>query len=285
MRSGYAGAVPALAPPVALAYGLSWGLAGVFYLLGGRFPDPARPLLSFLFALAYMWGPGVSALFFAHRQGLRLPVRGRPNRYWLWAWGLPPVWVGLAALLTLPLAGWRGLGPMKAAVGGPLAALPDPVFLLLLLLQALLAAATVNLVFALGEELFWRGYLWERLKGQGFWSASLTIGLLWGLWHAPLILLFGYHYPEHRLLGVFLMALLATLLTPAHLWVRVRGGSLLPAALLHGGVNAVAGLPLLLFSGGDLTVGFTGLPGMAVLAGFNLWLRREVPVDPPARPH
>jgi hypothetical protein len=66
--------------------------------------------------------------------------------------------------------------------------------------------------------------------------------------------------------------------------VRERGGSLIPAALLHGGVNALAGLPLLLFSGGDLTTGLAGLPGLAALAGFNLWLRREVPLDPPARP-
>lgn len=285
MRAGYAGKVPTLAAPVALAYGLSWALAAGFYLAGGRFPDPDRPLLALAFALAYMWGPGVSALYFARRQGLRLPILGRPNRYWLWAWLLPPFWVGLSVLLSLPLAPWQGFGPLKAAAGGPLSALPDPIFLLLLLLQALFAAASVNLVFALGEELFWRGYLWERLRDQGLWPASLTIGLLWGLWHAPLVLLFGYDYPRHRLAGVFFLVALTTLLTPAHLWVRERGGSLIPAALLHGGLNAVAGLPLLLFASGDLTTGLTGLPGLAILAGFNLWLRREVPVDPPAGPH
>lgn len=278
------GAVRLLAP-LALAYGLSWNLAGAYALLGGRFPDPEHPLPGFLFALAYMWGPGVSALFFARREGLRLPVFGRPNRYWLVAWFLPPFWAGLAVLLSFPLASWRGLGALKAAVPAPMAALPDGVFLLLLLLQALVAAATVNLVFALGEELFWRGYLWERLRGEGFWPASLTIGLVWGLWHAPLILLFGFNYPQHRFLGVFFMVAFTVLLTPAHLWVRERGGSVLPAALLHGGVNALAGLPLLLFSGSDLTTGLVGLPGLAALAGFNLWLRREVPPDTPARPH
>ncbi len=285
MRAGYAGGVPTLTAPIALAYGLSWALAAGLFLAGGRFPDPNRPLLALAFALAYMWGPGVSALLFARRERLRLPVLGRPNRYWLWAWLLPPIWVGLSVLLSLPLGRWQGLAALRAGFQGPLAGLPDPLLLLVLLLQALLAAASVNLVFALGEELFWRGYLWERLRDQGLWPASLTIGLLWGLWHAPLVLLFGYNYPQHRLIGVFFMVALTTLLTPAHLWVRERGGSLIPAALLHGGVNAIAGLPLLLFAGSDLTIGLAGLPGLAVLAGFNLWLRRREPIDPPAGSH
>lgn len=82
----------------------------------------------------------------------------------------------------------------------------------------------MSLLTALGEELFWRGYLWERLRERGFWPASLEIGLYWGLWHAPLILLFGHNSPEPRLLGRGRIVLFALALTPALLYAREKGG-------------------------------------------------------------
>lgn len=49
------------------------------------------------------------------------------------------------------------------------------------------------------------------------------------------------------------------------------------AALLHGTLNAVAGLSLLLVERThDLLVGAVGLPGLFLLALFNLGLRRRV---------
>lgn len=47
--------------------------------------------------------------------------------------------------------------------------------------------ATVNAVFAFGEEFGWRGYLLWELAPWGFWRASFAIGVVWGLWHAPII--------------------------------------------------------------------------------------------------
>jgi membrane protease YdiL (CAAX protease family) len=103
----------------------------------------------------------------------------------------------------------------------------------------------------------------------------LDIGLVWGLWHAPLVLL-GYNYPQHPLAGVGMMTLFTLLLTPALLYVREKGGSLLVPALLHGTLNAVAGLSLLAVERtNDLLVGVLGLPGLFLLAAFNLYLRRR----------
>ena len=66
--------------------------------------------------------------------------------------------------------------------------------LLMMVAQSLAAAVTINMLAALGEELGWRGYLHEKLISRGFWKCSLITGIIWGLWHAPLILQ-GHHYP------------------------------------------------------------------------------------------
>lgn len=248
-------------------FGLSWSLALLFWLLGGRMGTP----LYFAFGAAYMWVPGLVALYFSRKEGLRLPLALKPNRHWLFAWLFP---VGLTLLsipLTLPLAPWRGVEALPIPEGVPLW-----IVFLGSILGGLLAGATVNLLFALGEELMWRGYLWERLRPRGFWPASLEIGLVWGLWHAPLILM-GHNYPSAPILGAGAMTLFTLLLTPALLYVREKGGSLLAPALLHGTLNGVAGLSLLPFERThDLLVGVLGLPGFFLLALFNLWLRRSV---------
>ncbi|MDW8016719.1 MAG: CPBP family intramembrane glutamic endopeptidase [Thermus sp.] len=259
-------------------FGLSWGSYGLFYLLGGRWDlAPGRDPLPLALGFLYMWIPGLVALHFACREGVRIPLALRPNGYWLLAWLFPVALTLLSLPLSLPFGAWRGwqaLLPPNGADGLPeglQAFLP-----LLVLLSGLVAGATVNLVAALGEELLWRGYLFEKLRDRGFWPASLEIGFYWGLWHAPLVLA-GHNYPHTPLLGVPMMILFTLLLTPSLLWVRERGGSVLAAALLHGTLNAVGGLSLLLVERThDLLVGVVGLPGLFLLALFNLWLRRRV---------
>jgi len=68
------------------------------------------------------------------------------------------------------------------------------------LLHGLFAGDTLNALFGFGEEAGWRGYLLHEWKHMQFWKASLFIGLIWGIWHAPLILL-GYNYPQHSPTG------------------------------------------------------------------------------------
>src|SRR5262249_3159615 len=56
----------------------------------------------------------------------------------------------------------------------------------------LVLAATIGTLFrvrtAAGEELGWRGYMLTRLIDAGVHRPVLVSGLVWGLWHVPLIL-------------------------------------------------------------------------------------------------
>jgi len=111
------------------------------------------------------------------------------------------------------------------------------------IISAYVAAITVNAIFALGEEIGWRGYLYDLLGSKPSTKAVLTIGIVWGLWHASATILLGYNYQLNRLTGVALFTLITLFFTYPQLIVTSRaGGSVLPASSFHGMVNSIWGL-------------------------------------------
>ena len=270
---------------VILAYAFSWLLAAGYYALGGRLTQPAAIVVVTL----YMFSPMTAAIIVQkviYKQPLRAPlaISFRPNRWFLVAWFLPPI-AALATLgvsILLPgvkyspdMAGLferfaSSLTPEQiAAAKQQLAA--SPVHLVwIAMLEALIAGVTINAVAGFGEELGWRSLLQGELSDLGFWRSSALIGVIWGIWHAPLVIQ-GHNYPQHPLLGVAMMTVFTLLLSPIFGYVRLKAKSVFAAAIIHGSLNAVAGLPLMVLVGGnDLSVGITGLAGFVVLAAINL---------------
>ena len=227
--------------------------------------------------------------FVTHESWLRASglVRRSPGSGgcpgWLRILGYATIGVGvvvaaLALLLALVIgAGWfkpdwaltsftnnlRGITP-----GGPP---PVAVIWVLTVAASVFAAYTINGLVALGEETGWRGWLQSALEPLGRGQGIVLTGVIWGLWHAPLIVM-GYEYggrlPAAAGIALFtcLCAGLGTLLS----WLRVRSGSVLPAAITHGAFNAFASLPAILVAPGDgldpVLVGLIGWPA-AVLFG------------------
>jgi len=100
----------------------------------------------------------------------------------------------------------------------------------------------------------------------------LLIGIIWGIWHAPIILQ-GHNYPEHPKIGVFMMVIFTILLAPIFSYVRLKAKSVIAAAIIHGTLNATFALNLMVIKGGnDLTVGISGLAGFIALALVNFGL-------------
>ena len=239
-------------------------LEGLAFALFAPKEGLAVPLASLL----YSWTPAFVGLFFARREGVRFPVFGEPNRYWALALLLPPLLAALSVLLALPLGTWRGVEPVQGALGhGP----SGPAFWLYPAGYGLLVSLSVGLVFALGGEIFWRGYLWERFREQGFWPASLALGALWGFWQLPSLLAGGTPAAQ-----VFFTLVLGVLLAPGLILFREWGRAVAPAALFLSGVRVWSFLPSYLVEGPAALVGFYGLSGVAALALFNLLLRRWV---------
>ena len=158
-------------------------------------------------------------------------------------------------------------------------------FLLILLTQALVASVTLNAALALGEETGWRGYLLPALLPLGRLPALLLTGLIWAVWHLPLILL-GYEYPGAPR-GLALLAFVVFCVGAGALlgWFRLRSNSILPAAVAHGAINAWAGVPTLLAAAGAPQHSLLAAPAgllaslcLAVTAGCLWWWQR-----PPTR--
>ncbi len=263
----------------------------------------------------YMFIPLISA-FLVQKWIYRQPAKQAfgisfkwSRWYWLaWLFPFPLAFAVLGISLLFPGVSYSpGMEGMYERLGAALTpeqleqtraqfdALPfHPLWLALF--QALLAGITLNALIAFGEEIGWRGFLLKELAPLGFWKASFLIGIIWGIWHAPVILQ-GHNYPQHPNVGVWMMIAWAMLWGPIFNYIRLKCQSVLGASILHGSINASAGLPLMMIHGGsDLTVGLTGFAGFLVLAGVNIILlliwrwdpvgfpKTEVLIDIPSKP-
>jgi uncharacterized Tic20 family protein len=110
--------------------------------------------------------------------------------------------------------------------------------------------------------------------------------LIWGIWHAPTTLLYGYNFPQHPYLGVLLLPAGFTLLGVILSWLNLKARSPWVAGLGHGAFNAVAGLIFLLLKPGFDTalagspLGLAGWIPMAALVALLVWTK-QLPVAEP----
>lgn len=158
--------------------------------------------------------------------------------------------LGLYPADFIHFSGFQQLTEMELAKAG-LSELPFPIGVQVVsqLLSVLIIALFLNIVPALGEEIGWRGWLLPKLLRFGPWPAILISGVVWGLWHAPVILL-GYNYPgTPGWLALAAMVGFSTIMGGIFGWLRLRGGSVWPAALAHSSLNAAAAPLMMVFIG------------------------------------
>ncbi len=290
---------------LALAFGLSW-LVALPLWLGDGLANPWFPVIS----IAMMLTPAIAAL-------VTVFAIERPARPWR-ALGLVPLkpagrliaYLALAVVVpvalifaALPIGALFGVYSMdlvnfsgfQAMLDEQLAAegvgnleLPLPVVVLVLLqLVSIPVGAFLNLIPALGEELGWRGWLLPKLLRLGTVPALLISGVIWGLWHAPLILL-GYNYVDAPgWLGLTMMTGMCILVGAVFAWLRIRSESVWPAALAHGAFNAAAGSYLLFAAAGERVdttqatiLGWTGWIVPLIFVAVLLATKRFAPPKP-----
>ncbi|GAA1205597.1 CPBP family intramembrane glutamic endopeptidase [Rhodoglobus aureus] len=273
---------------LSVSFGLSWLIALPLWFGVGE--GPASPIF-LVFALAMMFTPAIAALvvvFFvekhpdglSRRRALGLgsvrPV-GRFLRYLALALVVPPALI-LAALLVGAAVGvypadfvnFSGFQEMVDAQLAALGQAPLPVPIVLLVAAQfvnVLIGSIINTIPALGEELGWRGWLLPKLLPLGIVPAILISGVIWGLWHAPLILL-GYNYVDAPgWLALTAMVGMTIVIGAVFSWLRIRSASVWPAALAHGAFNAAAGFSLVFVMAGE-----TFSPLEATILGWTGWL-------------
>lgn len=96
----------------------------------------------------------------------------------------------------------------------------------------------VTIVLAFGEEAGWRGYLLPLLQSRlSALSASLVVGVVWFLWHIPLLYLPGQDTGGEAF-PIVLFGATVTLSSILYTWLyNNTRGSVLAVTLLHTGLN------------------------------------------------
>jgi len=249
--------------------------------------------MAVLFWAIGMWGPGLAAIIvtiFIVKEpfsSLRLNRLGK-FRYYLAAWFLPPLLVALAIVLSIfigtaqydpEFTTMQALADRSAQTGAEISV---TMLILIQLVQGLILGPIINVFATMGEELGWRGFLLLKMLPMGEWKALIWGGVIWGVWHAPVILQ-GHNYPEHPFLGIFLMIIFCVFLSIIIGWMYLRTRSPWSAAIVHGSLNTWGGLAIVfLVPGFDTAYGGTiaSMTGFIILALFVglLMFTRALPV-------
>ena len=181
-------------------------------------------------------------------------------KFLLTAWFLPVILTALGALVyfaafpghfdlsgeyLVSIAGDGVLEQMEAQ------GLTYPIYVLVSVVACVTYAPLINMLLAAGEEAGWRGFLYPQLKARfGKGKGWLIGGVIWGIWHWPLIGLIGYEYGTDYVgfpvVGMLIFCVFTTAAGILCDWLYERSGSIWFPSVFHGVINAIAAIPMTL---------------------------------------
>ena len=202
---------------------------------------------SFSWTIALMCTPAISSVVarLALREGfadVSFRLGGRRGLKALLVALVLPAGIGLVAYGI----GWiTALTPFTAPPSGffrkllPADGAPPALLFLVSLLFTMTIGTLYSAPMTFGEELGWRGYMVTRLIDAGLPKPILLSGLIWGVWHVPLIVTGAYIQSPYLAASIvfFMIGVIALSYILARL--RVATGSIWPGVFLHASWNAV----------------------------------------------
>ncbi|MBS4538978.1 CPBP family intramembrane metalloprotease [Clostridium sp. D2Q-11] len=87
------------------------------------------------------------------------------------------------------------------------------------------------------EEVGWRDFLYKELKHVGVIKSSILTGIVWAVWHMPVVI--GYKYADSLLKGLIINTLQLFILSLIISYIRYKSGSVIAASIIHGMINTL----------------------------------------------
>lgn len=214
---------------IATFVAVTYAWSGIFMTMAIRAGE-----ITLVSALGGMWSPFVGILVTrlvfpdGRRRGSLggLGWRWGQTRWQVASWLLPALYVGIAhgAAWAFGFAGFTNAPPGEVGVW---------------VLKRLAMGLTIGAALAFGEEVGWQGYLVPELyRLTDFTRTALGRGIIWSVWHFPLIV-GGVYGTTATPLWYRLVCFTVTMTSVsfAFSWLRLRSGSLWTGVWLHASHN------------------------------------------------
>jgi uncharacterized protein len=291
---------------ILLSFGISWTMALIMKL---AHVDYGSTLSLIIIGGLYMPGPAIATFIiqrFIYKEGFKEYGWTFDKKNYKWFLYTPIIFIVLILLTfaTIGILGnthlipqfgqldfsqdnfnvqFRELVSSKIDIGElKLPSIPAWLFFVISIVQGVIAGSIINLPFMFGEEFGWRGLMLRETQSLGFIRSSIFIGITWGLWHLPIILM-GHNYPSHPYLGIVMMCMMTTGLAPIFAYVRLKTKSIVGACMLHGMINATGILfSLYVANSNELyssIAGWAGVTAALILATCIYLFDREFVTD------
>ena len=275
-----------------LAIAISWATALVIFLTGGLENSPSLmiggvplTLAYVLLATVYMYGPTLANVLTRTltREGksdlfLKPHFEAGRWKYFLIAWLLPGILTVFGAVVFFVLFpkyfdSELTMLTEQLDAGTGIPGINPWLIVIIQTVQAILIAPLLNAVATFGEEFGWRGYLQPKLMPLGAKKAVLITGVIWGVWHWPVILMgynYGFDYFGAPVLGPLAMVWFTITLSALFGWITIKAESVWPAVIAHAAINGIAAIGMLCVRGApDPLLGPTPV---GIIGGFGLTL-------------
>jgi len=206
---------------------ITYGISSIFMYLAIRAGSMGAG--GGLVALGGMWSPGIAAFLtqLIYKKSLRSFGWGwGKTKYQVWSYCIPFLYVGAVhAMVWIFGLGGFASEPLTSGLGNTL--------------KNIAVTTVFGSLFALGEEIGWVGFFVPQLaKITSFTKTALLRGIVWSVWHYPLIIggIYGpADVPVWYKLIFFTITM--TCVSFAFTWMRLKSGSLYTGMFMHASHN------------------------------------------------
>jgi membrane protease YdiL (CAAX protease family) len=243
-----------------------------------------------MYVLGFMWCPALASMLTLRLNGCSIADLGwkwGETKYQIRSWYIPLLYASIAyAIVCIFHLGAFGNPDFYNSLAKSMH-LGGPPWISIVL--GIVLIGTYGLIrsisSALGEEIGWRGFLVPELaKTTSFTTTSLVSGIVWSLWHYPILIYGDYNAGTPTWYGLTCFTVMVIAMSFVFAWMRLKSGSLWTGAILHGSHNLyIQGIFTPMTRNTEKTAWFIDefgcvLPLFAIAFAIYFWSkRRELP--------